>query len=107
MTSKTTNRFSPEVRRRAVRLPPDHEHEHPPRWAPVESVAAKIGSRHRANEWVKRQAADHAIGRSRTAEGAERENREPRQVNEICGTLHTVMPRSRSEKGFFTRDSLP
>jgi transposase len=27
--SKTTNKFSPEVRQRAVRLVLDHEHEHP------------------------------------------------------------------------------
>ncbi len=28
MMSKTTNKFSPEVRQRAVRLVLDHEHEH-------------------------------------------------------------------------------
>ena len=43
MTSKTTNRFSPEVRVRAVRMVLDREGEHRSRWAAVSSIAAKIG----------------------------------------------------------------
>ncbi len=35
--------YSPEVRECAVRLMLASEHEHPSRWAAIQSVAAKIG----------------------------------------------------------------
>ena len=41
--SKTTNKFSPEVRARAARMVLDHEGDHGTHWAALSSVAAKIG----------------------------------------------------------------
>lgn len=85
--SKTTNKFSAEVRKRAVRMVLDSEAERRSRWA---AIAPKIGSAAQTlNQWCKRaeiergRRADVTTEMAERLKALEREGGELRQANVI------------------------
>ena len=85
-----SNKFSPEVRERAVRMVLEHRGEYPSQWAAIESIAPKIGCVPQTlHEWVKRHEIDSGARDGITTselqrlKELERENRELRKANEI------------------------
>lgn len=88
--SKKSNKFSPEVRERAVRMVQEHRGEYPSLWAAIESIAPKIGCVPQTlNEWVKRDEIDTGARAGvpttdlQRLKELERENKELRKANEI------------------------
>ena len=86
--SETRQKFSPEVRERAVRLVREARGEHPSEWAALCATAAKLGcTSETLRKWVRQAERD---GGKRSAPATddrqhllERENRELRRANEI------------------------
>jgi len=88
-----TNKFSPEVRERAVRMVQEHRGDYPSLWAAIESIAPKIGCVPQTlNEWVKQaevnsgQRVGTSTSDAQRIKELEREVKELRRANDILKT---------------------
>ena len=84
------NRFSQEVRERAVRMVVEHERDYASQWEAIRSIAEKIGcSPESLRKWLRRTEVDSGLRDGVTSDervrmkDLEREVRELRRANEI------------------------
>jgi len=85
-----SNRYSPEVRERTVRMVLEHENEYNSQWSAIVSIASKIScTPETLRKWVRRTEVDTGRRGDLTSDERapirelERENRELRRANEI------------------------
>ena len=87
------NRYSAEVRERAVRLVQEHQSDYASEWAAMQSIATKIGwTGETLRTWVRHSERNEGKRRGLTTDererlkALERENRELKRANEILKT---------------------
>jgi transposase-like protein len=122
---KTTNKFSPEVRARAVRMVQEHHSEYASQWAKgasgsgtrsvldmrpegaITSIAAKIGcTGETLRSWVRQAERDTGDRAGLTSDerarlkALERENRELRQANEILRKASAYFAQAELDRRF-------
>ncbi len=100
-----SNKFSPEVRERAVRLVQELRGEYPSLWAAVESIAPKIGCVPQTLlDWVKRHQIDSGkrdgvtTAESKRVKDLDREVRELRRTNEILRLASTYFAQAELDR---------
>jgi len=104
---KTSTKYSPETRERAVRMVLEHQDEHESQWATISSIAAKIGcTAETLRRWVRQAERDTGLrGGQTTSErerikALEREVRELRQANEILRKASAYFAQAELDRRF-------
>ena len=107
MTKKTSARYSPEVRARAVRMVLDHQGDYASQWSAIISIASKIGcTGETLRRWVRQVERDRGLRDGTTTEerdrlkALERENRELRQANEILRKASAYFAQAELDRPF-------
>jgi transposase-like protein len=102
-----SNKFSPEVRERAVRMVQEHRGEYPSLWATVESIAPKIGCVPQTLlDWVKREEVDSgeraglSTADAQRVKDLEREVKELRKANEILKLASAFFAQAELDRRF-------
>ena len=87
---KSSVRYAPEIRERAVRMVLEHAGDHASQWEAIGSIAAKIGcTAETLRKWVRQAERERGVRSGLTTadqeriKALEREVRELRQANEI------------------------
>ena len=107
MTKKTSARYSPEVRARAVRMELEHRGDYASQWAAIGSIASKIGcTGETLRTWVRQAERDQGLRDGTTTEerdrpkALERENRELLQANEILRKASAYFAQAELDRPF-------
>ncbi len=105
--NKRSNRFSPEVRSRAVRMVLEHQQEYASQSAAISAIAPKIGCvGDTLRKWVRQEETDIGLHEGITSsereriKALEREVRELRQANEILRKASAYFAQAELDRPF-------
>ena len=101
----SSNKYSPEVRERAVRIVLEHQSAHDSQWAAIGSIAEKICcTRATLRKWVRQTERDQGRRPGLTSaererlKALERENRELRRANKILRMASAYFARAELDR---------